>query len=100
MAKPNQQELFDFILKQVRNQANRLGTPPSKAFPRWFAEMYYLQPEDMFASDGAGDAKIDLFFRTVSGGTVAQHVINSKFTEAYNQTAPVGFYDEVLAFYQ
>ena len=44
--------------------------------------------------------RVDFFFHTVSGSVVTHHVINSKFTETYNQSAPVGFYDEILAFYQ
>jgi hypothetical protein len=93
-------ELFDFISKRVLGEANTAGVPSFRAFPRWFAQMYYSRPEEMFASDGTGDGKVDFFFHPVAGSRVTHHVINSKFTETYNQTAPVGFYDEVLAFYQ
>ncbi len=100
MNKPTQKDLFNFISGRVSDLATKTGQPAFRAFPRWFAEMYFTRPEGMVATDGAGGGKIDLFFHTVAGNSVKHHIINSKFTEAYNQTAPVGFYDEVLAFYQ
>jgi hypothetical protein len=100
MKQATTKELFDFINKRVVDIANSTGIPSFRAFPRWFAEMYYTHPEEIFASDGTGDGKVDFFFHTVSGSEVTHHVINSKFTETYNQSAPVGFYDEILAFYQ
>jgi len=92
-------DLHEFILDRVRDAANSSGMELYRAFPRWFAQMYFQRPEGMVSSDGPQDGKIDLFFHTVSGNDVTYHVINSKFTEAYNQAAPVGFYDEVLSFY-
>src|SRR5690242_15223818 len=100
MKQPTAKDLFDFITDRVDNAANIEGTKSFRAFPRWFAEMYYQHPEKPFSSDGTGDGKVDFFFHTVSGHSVTHHVINSKYTETYNQIAPVGFYDEVLAFYQ
>ena len=100
MTKPSAKDLFDFMNEQVTVIANKRGEPTFRAFPRWFAEMYYAQPEEMLSCDGAGDGKVDFFFHTVLGNKVKYHVINSKFTSSYNQTAPVGFYDEVLSFYQ
>lgn len=100
MNQPTARELFDFIAKQVHEHANRTGIQPYRAFPRWFAEMYFTRPEGMISSDGVGDGKVDLFFHMVSGKAVTHNVINSKFTETYGQIAPVDFYDEVLAFYE
>src|SRR3954447_21060983 len=63
-------ELFDFISKRVLGEANTAGVPSFRAFPRWFAQMYYSRPEEMFASDGTGDGKVDFFFHTVAGSRV------------------------------
>lgn len=99
MSQLTTKDLFSFISRQVEELANGQGVPSHRAFPRWFATMYYQNPEAFFASDGPGDGKVDCFFRTVAGNTVRHHVINSKFTDSFNQTAPVGFYDEVIAFH-
>jgi hypothetical protein len=98
--KPTAKELSAFIIDRVRDVANETGLATHQAFPRWFAEMYFSHPEQMVHSDGPGDGKIDLFFRTVTGTQVTYHVVNSKFTEACNQRAPVSFYDEVASFYR
>jgi hypothetical protein len=99
MSQLTSRDLFGFINRQVKEQANGQGVPSHRAFPRWFATMYYQNPEDFFASDGTGDGKVDCFFRTVSGNAVTHHAVNSKFTDSFNQTAPVAFYDEVIAFH-
>ena len=62
MKQATTKELFDFIGKRVSAVGNINGIPPFRAFPRWFAEMYYSHPEEMFTSDGAGDGKVDFFF--------------------------------------
>jgi hypothetical protein len=100
MKQPTAKELFDFIGKRVLDVGNSNGRPSFRAFPRWFAEMYYSHPEGMFTPDGTGDGKVDFFFHTVLGNSVSHHVINGKFTEKYDHTAPVTFYDKVPAFYQ
>jgi hypothetical protein len=97
--KPTHKELFDFVVQRVHDLGNNEGLAPFRAFPRWFAQMYYPNPQELFSADGAGDGKVDLFFYTVSGNNVTYHIINSKYTEVYNQAAPVNFYDEVLAFH-
>jgi hypothetical protein len=100
MKQPTAKDLFGFITDRVQDVAHREGTKPYRAFPRWFAEMYYQHPEKSFSADGTGDGKVDFFFHTVTGNSVTQHVVNSKYTDTYGQIAPVTFYDEVLAFYQ
>ncbi len=53
-----------------------------------------------FYADGPGDAKVDLFFTTSNGREVRHHILNTKFTENYNSTAPVSFYNEITSFWQ
>lgn len=100
MKQATKRELFDFIVARVRDVGHLQGIPPFRAFPRWFAELYLSSPENLVSVDGAGDGKVDFFCRTVLGNTVTHHVFNCKFTEKYDHSAPVDFYDEVLAFYQ
>src|SRR5688572_29442041 len=94
MSKATPKELFGFITRRVRDLGNAMALEPYRAFPYWFAKMYHSQPEGVLTSDGTGDGKVDFFFHTVSGSDVTYHVINSKYTETYGQTAPVSFYDE------
>jgi hypothetical protein len=64
MASVNKQELFDVIIDRVKDVSMSGGHKMHQAFPRWFAEMYYLNPQDMFGSDGSHDGKVDFFFTT------------------------------------
>lgn len=93
-------QLFDFMLRRVHDVAADNGLKAPQAFGRWFAEMYFQNPHDIFISDGSGDAKIDLFFNTTNGREVRHCVVNTKFTEKYGATAPVAFYNEVTSFWQ
>lgn len=99
MARLSRPDLFDFIKERVADLAAEEGIASYHAFPLWFARMYFAQPENVMASAGAGDGKIDLSFRTVVGGEVNYHVVNSKYTSSDKQNAPVQFYDEVLSFH-
>jgi hypothetical protein len=54
-------QLFDFMLQRVREVGASNGLKPPQAFGRWFAAMYFENPQKIYISDGAGDAKIDLF---------------------------------------
>jgi hypothetical protein len=100
MSQLTAKDIFGFIHQQVDAVAHSRGFATHRAFPLWFAQMYHDAVEEFFSADGAGDGKVDCFFRTVAGKTVTLHAINSKFTGSFNQTAPVGFYDEVIAFHQ
>jgi len=94
-------QLFEFMLKRIGDVGAEKGLATPQAFARWFAEMYFQSPHEMFVSDGSGDGKVDLFFRTVNDGEGAHHyVLNTKFTAKYNAAAPVAFYDEVTRFWQ
>ena len=88
-------ELFDFMLERVREIARHGGLKDFQAFGKWFLEMYFLNPQDTFISDGARDGKVDIFFTTHNDKEVNHHILNTKFTEQYDKTAPGGFYEEI-----
>jgi hypothetical protein len=94
-------QLFNFMLSRIGDVEAEKGLDAPQAFARWFTEMYFQNPHDLFVSDGSGDGKVDLFFHTSSNGDGVQHyILNTKFTETYNAAAPVAFYDEVTRFWQ
>ena len=93
-------QLFDFMLRRIHEVGNVNGLKSPQAFGRWFAEMYFKNPHDIFISDGSGDAKIDLFFNSTNGQNTEHYVVNTKYTEKYNSLAPVAFYNEINAFWQ
>jgi len=80
-------------------QKQHLDTEP-QAFGRWFAELFFMSPRDIFVSDGSKDGTIDLFFATDNGKTVLHHVLNTKFTKEFNKIAPPMFYQEIKYFWQ
>lgn len=99
MAGQDKADLFDFMLKRVKDaQQEHLHGEP-QAFGRWFAELYYSNPRDFFISDGAKDGKIDIFFATDNGKAVMHHVLNTKFTREFNKLAPPKFYEEISYFW-
>ena len=100
MAVTNKQELFNVILNRVSEVSLRKGLRKPQAFGRWFVEMYYLEPQGIFVSDGSHDGKVDLFFNTNNGKVVKHHIVNSKYTEGYNKLAPPAFYQEIAYFVQ
>jgi hypothetical protein len=95
-----QKQLFDTVLRRVREVGAEYGEKPPQAFGHWFAQMYFDEPQGFFVSDGAGDARVDSFFTTSNGKDVSHHVLNTKFTEKYDSIAPVAFYNEITAFWQ
>ena len=95
-----QKQLFDFILDRVEDTASNNALKLPQAFGRWFASMYFDKPQNFFISDGSGDGKVDLFFETSDGRSVDHFILNTKFTEKYNASAPVSFYDEINRFWQ
>lgn len=93
-------QLFDFMLRRVHEVGASKGLRSPQAFGRWFAEMYFDNPQNIYISDGSGDAKIDLFFTTSNGKGVEHCIVNTKYTEKYDALAPVAFYNEINAFWQ
>lgn len=96
----DKRDLFEFMLERVKEtQMQHLEGEP-QAFGRWFAELFFMSPHDMFVSDGSRDGKIDAFFTTHDGKTVLHHVLNTKFTKEFNKIAPPSFYEEMKYFWQ
>jgi hypothetical protein len=83
-------DLFEFMLDRVKEtQKQHLDGEP-QAFGRWFAELFFMSPRDIFVSEGSKDGKIDLFFATDNGKTVLHHVLNTKFGSAGRRTGRAG----------
>ncbi len=100
MAIKNKSDLFQFMVQRVKEtQKDHVESEP-QAFGRWFAELFFMNPRDIFISDGSKDGKIDLFFTTDNGKTVRHHVLNTKFTKEFNKVAPPSFYMEMKYFWQ
>jgi hypothetical protein len=100
MKTQDKSDLFAFMLQRVAEvQKQHLEGEP-QAFARWFAELFFMSPRDVFVSDGSKDGKIDMFFKTDNGKTVIHHVLNSKFTKEFNKIAPPAFYQEIKYFWQ
>ena len=87
-------DLFSFMTEQINFTAQKNVMKEPQAFARWFLEMYFQKPHDIFISDGSSDGKIDAFFKTNDGHTVRHHVLNCKYTHEFQKLAPVQFYDE------
>lgn len=96
----DQRQLFDFMLDRVRESSQENGLKLPQAFGRWFADTYFLNPQKYFPSDGSGDGKVDSFFEISDGKDVRHYILNTKFTEKYDASAPVSFYDEITRFWQ
>jgi hypothetical protein len=100
MPAQDKSDLFEFMLDRVKEtQKQHLDAEP-QAFGRWFAELFFMNPHDIFVSDGSKDGKIDLFFTTDNGKAVLHHVLNTKFTKEFNKIAPPSFYQEIKYFWQ
>ena len=99
---PNQDksDLFEFMLGRVKETQNKHLDGEPQAFGRWFAELSFMSPRDLFVSDGSKDGQIDQFFTTDNGKTVMHHVLNTKFTKEFNKIAPPSFYQEIKYFWQ
>lgn len=101
MPAQHKNDLFAFMLARVSDMQKQhpLDGEP-QAFGRWFAELFFMNPRDLFVSDGSKDGKIDLFFATDNGKAVQYHVLNTKFTKEFNKIAPPSFYQEIKYFWQ
>jgi hypothetical protein len=70
MKTQDKSDLFAFMLQRVaETQKEHLEAEP-QAFARWFADLFFMSPRDVFVSDGSKDGKIDMFFKTDNGKTV------------------------------
>jgi len=100
MKSVDRKELFNFMLECVRDLANTSVFDKPRAFSKWFLTLYYgLGPDAKIRiSDGSGDGKVDAFFPKVDDRTVTHVLVNSKFTETFDQIAPPKFYDEIVRF--
>ena len=63
MKAPDKSDLFEFMLERVNETHREHLEDEPQAFGRWFAELFFMNPREVFISDGAKDGKIDLFFR-------------------------------------
>ncbi len=50
--------LFDFMLQRVKETSQLSGLPEPEAFGKWFIDMYYLSPREVFYSGGPRDGKV------------------------------------------
>src|SRR5216684_4430058 len=91
-------QLFKFMLDRVNEVGQEHSLAKPQAFARWFSNLYFDHTQDIFISDGTKDGKVDLFLSTHDEETVQHFAVNSKFTSAYNEKSPVGFYDEIARF--
>ena len=98
MSAKDKRELFNTILERVKETSQQTGLNEPQAFGRWFAGMYFLNPQDIYVSDGSHDGKVDVFFTTHNGKIVTHNVMNTKYTEEYNKLAPPKFYEEIAFF--
>lgn len=94
------QQLFDFMLNRIKDVKAMHSLEEPQAFARWFCEMYFLRPQDIYIPDGSKDGKVDLFLKTTDEESVTHHILNTKFTRKYNESAPVVFYDEITRFWK
>ena len=89
---------FHLMIERVSMLAKQnAGQGEDKAFVRWFADLFYNEYHSLIVSDGAGDGKIDASCVTTEVGKANYHIINAKYTRAYNKQAPVQFYEELTA---
>ena len=93
-------DLFDFMLKQVKHTGDSNGDQMPQAFGRWFANMFFPGVTGIAISDGAGDGKIDVLATCQVGKNVRYHILNTKFTNQYDNRSPVSFYDEITRYWQ
>lgn len=95
MPTQDKSDLFQFMLDRVKDAQKLHVLDEPQAFGRWFADLFFLNPNDTFVSDGSKDGKIDLFFTTHNGKSVTHHVLNTKYTREFNKIAPPAFYQEI-----
>lgn len=88
------------MLGRVQEVGREYGLKEPQAFPRWFCQMYFLNPINIHTTDGGGDGKVDLTFQISDNRKIEDYVINAKFTSKYDAIAPVSFYNEITSFWR
>ncbi len=93
-------DLFELMKDRINQTASEHGDKLPQAFARWFAQIYFGSQSNIFVSDGTGDGKVDVFISGHRGQFTRYYVLNSKFTQEYDKSSPVSFYDEITRFWQ
>ena len=93
-------DYFDFTLKQVKHTSELHGDKMPQAFGRWFSNMFFQGVINVAIPDGAGDGKVDALVSCQVGSAVRYHILNSKFTNQYDNPSPASFYDEITRYWQ
>lgn len=96
----HRKDLFDFMMRRIKDTSDIHGDRMPQAFGRWFANMFYSGVTSITISDGSGDGKVDLFATCQSGRGVRYYILNTKFTTEYDKPSPVSFYDEITRYWQ
>ncbi len=99
MPAQDKSDLFEFMLDRIKDTQKKHLDGEPQPYARWFAELFFMSPRDIFVSDGSRDGQIDQFFTTHNGKTVLHHVLNTKFTKEFNKLAPPSFYQEIKYFW-
>lgn len=92
-------DIFNTIVQRSGEISMKTGRPIHQTFVEWFIDLYFLNPKDIYYSDGPNDGKADVIFKIDDDKVVKFHVINSKFTKEFNKKAPPPFYAEIEQFY-
>lgn len=93
-------DLFDLMMKRVKQTSDEHGDKLPQAFARWFTQIYLGRHIELYVSDGTGDGKVDVFATIQKPRSLRYCVLNSKFTQDYDRSSPVSFYDEITRFWQ
>ncbi len=62
--------------------------------------MFFQGVTQVTIPDGAGDGKVDILVACQVGDKVRYKILNTKFTNEYDRSSPVAFYDEITRFWQ
>jgi hypothetical protein len=98
LASKNPKDLFESILEAVSKRSIEMGEPEHKAFIKWFSDIFFYGKQNVFITDDTGDGRIDAIVEMSTYYGKRYAAINSKFTKNYRTTAPVSFYNEIVAF--
>lgn len=92
-------DLFNLMLKRVKETSSETGMKLPQAFSKWFIDIYFGHNES-YISDGSGDGKADAFVSIRKSKANRYAILNCKFTQEYDNSSPVSFYDEITRFWQ
>src|SRR3954465_9703442 len=96
----HRRDLFEFMQKQISRTSAVNGDKLPQAFGRWFATMFFPGTSKISIPDGSGDGKVDLVVTCQVGKSVKYKILNTKFTEDFERSSPVSFYDEITRYWQ